>query len=69
VAADQPDTAAQEFREDDCIVMSQYQGPGAIWFRISRGWINGYGSEVPADWPTNHGAVLIARDGKPVTDA
>lgn len=27
--------------------------PGNTWFRIERGWINSYGSEVPArdDWP------------------
>jgi hypothetical protein len=27
--------------------------PGLTWFRIERGWINAYGSEVPArsDWP------------------
>jgi hypothetical protein len=27
--------------------------PGATWFRIQRGWINAFGSEVPAraDWP------------------
>lgn len=27
--------------------------PGLTWFRIDRGWINSYGSEVPAhpDWP------------------
>jgi hypothetical protein len=27
--------------------------PGLTWFRIERGWINAWGSEVPArkDWP------------------
>lgn len=27
--------------------------PGLTWFRIERGWINAFGSEVPtrADWP------------------
>lgn len=27
--------------------------PGLTWFRIERGWINAFGSEIPADpaWP------------------